>query len=140
MAFLQARLKTAIDNERKPYEVQQLNGRLFAALLKLTWNDQVEDAAFDLLQRSSISDDPAVILSTQIIRLQQLSDAMKDGVFAVADDQLHALGPRKTLASRIGPAANKIQAAGTSTRGSSLGGRTRENATASSRRALSRFA
>ena len=102
---MQARLKAAVDNERKPYEVQQLNDRLFAALLKLTWTDQVEDAAFELLPQSSDSDDPAVILSTQIIRLQQLSDAMKDGVFAVADDQLRAKGhpekfSRQELAQR----------------------------------------
>jgi len=103
--FLRARLKATVDHEIRLYEVQELNDRLFAALLRLTWNDQVEDAAFELLPQNSFPDDPAAILSTQITRLQRLSDATKNGVFAVADDQLCFHGhpeklSRKELAQR----------------------------------------
>ena len=105
VAFLRARLKATVDHEIRLYEVQELNDRLFAALLRLTWNDQVEDAAFELLPQNSFPDDPAGILSTQITRLQRLSDATKNGVFAVADDQLCFHGhpeklSRKELAQR----------------------------------------
>ena len=105
VVFLRARLKATVDHEIRLYEVQELNDRLFAALLRLTWNDQVEDAAFELLPQNSFPDDPAAILSTQITRLQRLSDATKNGVFAVADDQLCFHGhpeklSRKELAQR----------------------------------------
>ena len=100
IAFLQARLKRARDEQDESYLLQRLSDSLFTSLLEQPWNDQVEDAAFDLLNRSSYSDDPAEILSAQIQRLQQLNDAMKNGVFAVADEQLRSNGHPEKLTRR----------------------------------------
>ena len=86
--FLQAQLKRAIAEQDNDYYLEQLSDSLFTTLLVQPWSDKVEDAAFELLARNSYSDDPATILSKQIQNLQQLNDAMKNGVFAVADEQL----------------------------------------------------
>ena len=86
--FLQAQLKRAIAEQDNDYYLEQLSDSLFTTLLAQPWSDKVEDAAFELLARNSYSDDPATILSKQIQNLQQLNDAMKNGVFAVADEQL----------------------------------------------------
>ena len=100
IAFLETRLKQVRDEQVDDYFLQQLIDSLFAAIIKQPWNDKVEDAAFELLNQTSSSDDPAVILSTRIERLQQLNDAMKNGVFAVADTQLRSTGHPEKLTRR----------------------------------------
>ena len=97
---MQARLKIVCDEQADDYFLQQLIDNLFAATIEQSWNDKVEDAAFELLNQTSCSDDPSVILSTRIKRLQQLNDAMKNGVFAVADEQLRSTGHPEKLTRR----------------------------------------
>ena len=100
IAFLRAQLERANETEDGHYLLQELSDNLFATILQQPWDDNVEDSAFDLLSQSSYSDDPAVILSKRIERLQRLDDAMKNGVFAVADEQLRSTGHPEELTRR----------------------------------------
>ena len=98
--FLQAQLKRAKEERDGDYRLQQLTDSLFTAILKQPWSDKIEDAAFELLDQTSYLDDPADMLSMQIRRLQDLNDAMKNGVFAVADEQLQSNGHPEKLTRR----------------------------------------
>ena len=90
VAFLQAWLKRAIEDRAENYRLQNLDARLLALILEQPWSDDIENAAFEMLDPAFELKEPGKILAAKVDRLQLITDTMKTGLVAAAEEKFRS--------------------------------------------------
>ena len=90
IAFLQIRLKRAIARRVEKHRLQNLENYLLTTILRQPWSDEIESAAFEMLSQISYLEDPGKILAAKVDRLQLITDTMKTGLVAAAEEKFRS--------------------------------------------------